>query len=382
MIDIKANVKEYVESATRGMDVLKRLDMNPFEKKNRSECRRLLDEIVTTVDGVIDVKSQAAADQYNTIMEKLNTWRSRIARNNGVYDTNSVSLLQDSLKAAKTWAGMPIPTRSPSFFSKTPEVYNLPEDDLTRVMHGAQIGQDVNLFIECCDRLAKEVASSDTGKILEQLREEQVKLRDIEREEQDVVSLYKNGEVSREEAEYTLEEIGDRKDAIEFEIQRLVGRKGDGNRVEIANRRQLLLKIEKPIRQIYARVKGNYLHIHTIFGEVDFSTLIGVLNGNVGSAEFEASVSALQNVLFSSGLINRQGEVNIKEIDQRLAYVDQVINPSKKKDQVEVQKPKSRLDDAIARMDNKDGGDRSRLDTLTEQSAQSSSKTSKLDDIL
>ena len=114
------------------------------------------------------------------------------------------------------------------------------------------------------------------------------------------------------------------KEDINFKIRRLGNNKIA--RKDMLRRRDMIEKIERPIRSCYSMVSNNRLHIHAIFNGMDFSRLVSIINNTCSPEEFDEGVETMQRSLLSKGYINEQGNVQMNAIEERLAQVDGMLN--------------------------------------------------------
>ena len=316
------NVKEYAETAKVGMDVLKSSQdaQTSVEAGNMKACRKLLDNIIAAVDDVFDISSERAAEKYNAVITKLRTWRMKLAKSGGLYDSASVALLEDVLRIIKDWATLSEATVIRH--AKIQDVYGIPEDDLTQAIQSVSIRQNIDMFLARCDAYANETKDMRNNGVIDKIMAERAKLRDIEKDEMEIVKKFKAGELYREDAEYELQRLKEQKDYIQFSIGRLESDKVSFEK--IAMRREMISKIEKPIRTSFNYVKDNRLHIYTLFSGMDFSRLIGMLNNNVSTQEFAIGIQEMQKVLIARGIVDEQGRVLMDNIKQQLDLVDEM----------------------------------------------------------
>lgn len=384
-MNIKSNISKYIESTKVGMDVLKRptQDLSTEERKLVKECYTKLDEISETVQVALDVQSPEAGEKYNTLIEKLHDLRGNIARSGGHYNHKTVSRLQDMVDLAKEWSELPpyAPKLFDKFLKKAPVLYELPENDiLTYVVDGESIRQDIELFFRHCDSLAQKATAAVDQTLIDEVQSLRAQMKEKEQKEQDVLAQFKNGEIDRAEAEDRLNVIADEKETLQFELDRRADMYSTNERVKLL--RQLILKVEKPIRQIYSRVKDNRIHVYSIFNGVEFSDFLGMLNDTVGAEEFEMGVNKLMEALLSNDAITAQGQANMESIEKKLKRVDELFSA---KTEIGIGKNKeqtSRLD-ALLKQDAEKTASKSgsRLDELLNKKEESATKVKDANDI-
>lgn len=315
------NVRDYLESAKEGMKVLQgpAEAQTGVEASNMKLCRKIIDEIIESLDNVIDVSSMNAAEHYNEVVAGIRAWRIKLARSNGLYDASSVEMLQGIRRTVKNWSGLCTPSLR---HAKPSDCYEIPVDDLAQAIQSVGIKQNVEMFLNRCDIYAKETAGMRDNGANDKLREMRARLGDIERRRQDVVARFKSGALSRDDAEYDLQDLKDEEDYIKYDMERI---KADViSREDVNRRRELIRKIERPIRQLYSKVKNNRLHVYAIFARVDCSKLVSIINNNATSQEVAEGIAQLQETMVKIGIMDTNGNVNINKVDELLAEVDQM----------------------------------------------------------
>lgn len=376
--DLRYNVKQYLESAKTGMEVLKNPNIIPtdIERNNMENCHRLLAEIGEAVEKTVDVSSMAAAEKYNEIIAKLRGWRINLARSGGLYDAGSVGILREILNAAKAWEALCV---SGGKQAKIKDIYDIPTDDLTRAIESEIMKQNIEMFLNRCEIYAQETAHMRSQEDMEKVAQLRARLRDIGAKEQQIVADFRNGELSREDAEFELRRLRDDKEFLEYDIKRITPDQVD--RAEITMRREMISKIERPIKTSYNHVKHNRLHIHALFEGMDFARLVGMINNNVNAAEFEAGIEEMQRTLVTRGVIDQQGRVLFDNIKKKLAAVDQMnaqqldrLTPQKEEEEG------SLLDQLLGANSNKSS--ESLLSNDENKNAQGTRNSIRFDDIL
>lgn len=319
--DLKYNVMQYLESAKTGMAVMRdpNLEQTQVEQSNMESCRALLEQIGDAVEKTIDISSMAAAEKYNEIVAKLRTWRINLARSGGLYDAASVGILREVLNAANAWEKL---CMAGGRQAKVKDVYEIPVDDLTRVVQSEITKQNVEMFLNRCESYARETANMRNNGTAEKIMEKRAELRQIGEREQAIVAAFRNGEITRDDAEFELQMLKDKKDYANYEIERLEANRVTGE--EISVRREMIAKIERPIKTSYNHVKHNRLHIHALFEGMDFTRLVGMINNNVSSQEFEVGIEEMQTTLLTRGVIDQQGQVLVDNIKKKIASVDRM----------------------------------------------------------
>ena len=319
--DLIGNTRQYLESTKDGMKVLHETGENQtgIESANMKSCRKLIEDIVAYLDNITDVSSTDAAALYNDVITKIRSFRMKIARSGGMYDSASVDILRATLDAVKEWARL---CSSHGRHAKIQDVYGIPEDDLQKAIESVSIRQNIEMFLNRCESYAKETANMRDNGTMEKIMASRARIREIEAQENNVVARFKSGELERDDAEYELQHLKDQKDFIKFDIERL---EGDlVSREEIQTRRNMIRKIEHPIRTSYNHVKNNRLHVHALFSGMDFSRLVGLVDNNLGKQELTLTIEEMQNTLITRGVIDQQGRVLLENIDKQLAAVEEI----------------------------------------------------------
>ena len=385
-MNVKLNISKYIESTKVGMDVLKRptQDLSTDERKLVKECYTKLDEISETVQGVLDVQSPAAGEKYNSLIEKIHELRGHIARSGGHYNHQTVNRLQNMVDLAKEWSELPpyAPKLTDKIFKKAPELYELPENDiLTYVVDGESIRQDIELFFKHCDSLAQKATAAVDQTLIEEVKALREQMKEKEQKELDVLAQYKNGEIDSAEAEGLLDIIADEKETLQFELDRRADMYSTNERVKLL--RQLILKVEKPIRQIYSLVKDNRIHIYTIFNGVEFSDFLGMLNDTVSEEECQMGVNELKKALLANDAITAQGQANMESIEKQLQRADELFSAKTTIGVGKEKEPKVSRLDALLKKDaeKKTATGGSRLDELMRNQNESANKVKDAKDI-
>ena len=319
--DMCQNVRDYLESAKEGMRIMQAAGdaQTGIEVTNMKTCRKIIDEIIDSLDGVMDITSMQAAEHYNNVVAGIRSWRIKLARSNGLYDATSVDMLRGIQRTVRQWSGLCSPTLR---HAKPQDCYEIPVDDLEQTIQSVSIRQNVEMFLNRCEIYAQETATMRDNGSTEKLRECRARLGDIERRKQDIVARFKSGTLSREDAEFDLQDLKDQEDYIKYDMERI---KADVvSREEVTRRRELIRKIEKPIRRLYNMVKNNRLHLYAIFADVDCSKLVSIINNNASSNEVAEGIAQLQETMVKSGIMTTNGDLNIRRIEERLAEVDRM----------------------------------------------------------
>lgn len=319
--DLLGNVREYLDSTRDGMKVLSEAKENQtgIESSNMKSCKKLIEDIDAYLENITDVSSTDAANYYNEVITKVRSYRIKIARSGGLYDTASVDTLKAVLDTVKQWAKM---CSSHGRHAKIQDVYGVPSDDLTKAIESVSIRQNVEMFLNRCESYAKDTATMRDNGTMEKIMASRAKIREVEEQERKVVMRFKSGELEREDAEYELQHLKDQKDYIQYDIDRL--ETDLVSREEITMRREMISKIERPIRASYNHVKNNRLHVHALFSGMDFARLVGMVDNNLSSKEFAMGIEEMQNALITRGVIDKQGRLLMDNIKQKLDLVNEM----------------------------------------------------------
>ena len=313
--DLRDSFKAYVTTACEGMEVLK----NDSVSRTRTElgyeasCEKLLEDIKKATDNIIDFSSPEAVEKYNVAVTKLRAWRTSVARSGGFYDSATVSPLRDVLRETKAWGEL---CRTPAKKADAADILPLPEDDLTRVIESESTRQSVEMFFRRCDDYVYAVYEMSNTGVAERVRSLRAELAEARGEMQKVENDRNRGRISQNDYEYYMKRIQNDIDMMEFDLSRI--QLDDYSRRELQLRREMISRIEQPIRSSYNHVKSNRIHVHNLFANMDFSRIIALLNNNVGASEMEEGIADIQNTLVARGFIDRQGNVLLENIKFRL----------------------------------------------------------------
>ena len=314
-VDLRENLKAYVASAKKGMDVLKDdgLNRTRAELGYETSCEKLLDDITKAAEKIIDFSSPQAVEKYNDIITKLRTWRTSVARSNGFYDSNAVSPLRDVLKQTKAWSEL---CRTPLKRADEADILPVPEDDLTRVIESETTRQSILMFLGRCDDYVYAVYEMSNTGVAETVRDIRARLADARNEQQKLENDRNRGRVAQHDYEYYSKRIQNDISMMENDLKRVQLDEYSSRELEL--RREMISRIEQPIRSSYNHVKNNRIHVHNLFSGMDFSRVIAMLNNNLGAREMEDGISDIQNTLVARGFIDRQGNVLLENIENRL----------------------------------------------------------------
>ena len=313
--DLRENLKAYVSTAREGMEVLK----NDSVSRTRAElgyetsCEKLLEDIKKAADHVIDFSSPEAVEKYNNAITKLRTWRTSVARSNGFYDSNTVSPLRDVLRETKAWGEL---CRTPAKKADAQDILPLPEDDLTHVIESEATRQSVEMFFRRCDDYVYAVYEMSNTGVAEKVRELRASIAEARSEMQKVENDRNRGRITQNDYEYYARRIQNDIDMMEFDLSRI--QLDDYSRRELQLRREMISRIEQPIRSSYNHVKNNRIHVHSLFSGMDFSRVIALLNNNLNASDMEDGIADIQNTLVARGFIDRQGNVLLENIKFKL----------------------------------------------------------------
>lgn len=313
--DLRDRFKAYVAEARDGMEVLK----NDSVSRTRAElgyeasCEKLLDDIKKAADGVIDFCSPEAVEKYNCAVTKLRAWRKSVAISGGFYDSNTVSPLRDVLRETKAWSEL---CRTPAKKADEADILPMPEDELTHVIESEATRQSVEMFFRRCDDYVYAVYEMSNTGVAEKVRSLRTSIADARSELQKVENDRNRGRITQPDYEYYAKRIQNDIDMMEFDLSRI--QLDDYSRRELQLRREMISRIEQPIRSSYNHVKNNRIHVHNLFASMDFSRIIALLNNNVGASEMEAGIADIQNTLVARGFIDRQGNVLLENIKFKL----------------------------------------------------------------
>jgi hypothetical protein len=313
--DLRENLKAYVASSRAGMDVLKNDSFNRSraELGYETSCEKLLEDVKKAADTVIDFSGAEAVEKYNNIITKLRTWRTSVARSGGFYDANTLSPLREILRETRAWSDL---CRTPSKKADEQDILPLPDDDLTRVIESETTRQSVEMFFRRCDDYVYAVYEMSNTGVADKVRELRASIAEARGELQKVENDRNRGRISQNDYEYYNKRIQNDIDMMEFDLSRI--QLDDYSRNELQLRREMISRIEQPIRSSYNHVKSNRIHVHNLFSGMDFSRIIALLNNNLNANEMEAGIADIQNTLVARGFIDRQGNVLLENIKFKL----------------------------------------------------------------
>lgn len=320
--DLIGNLRQYVESTKDGMELLQENDRmrTSAEAENMKLCRNMLDDVLCIAEDVTDVSGTKAVECYNQVITQIHDWRVKVARSGGLYDSGAVMMLKNVVNTMHEWAKLCVSTFLHK--GKIQDVYGVPTDDLTHAIESVSIRENIEMFLNHCEVYAEETARMRNDAVSEHIMDLNTQIRNLGDREKEVVRQFKAQQIHRDEAEYALQKIKEKREELQFEIDRK--KIMQISYEQIKARREMLLKIETPIRQSYAIVKSNRLHIYTLFSGIDFARLVGMINNNVSTQDFTVGIQEMQRVLVSRGIIDEQGKVQTENIRQQLALVDEV----------------------------------------------------------
>ena len=314
------NLDGYIDSTLEGMKYLK--ELNPRSDMavitNLRKCKGLLEETQQLLKGVIDRCSEDALKCYNETLSLLHESRRQMARSGGFYDSRMVERLTAARDTVKGWS-----KQYRAVKGRTKEkAYQLPFDDMDRLLKSRALAADIGLFLRECDRFSEKITKRYDDPTREAVKKLQAKLDEIGVKEQAVVVSYRNGEITAEQAEETLEPIARERESVEFEMERLEDQWAPS--AEIARMRKLLLCVERPIRRTYNYVKENPLQIYAVFSELPLGEIIAALNNNLSEQEFEEAVHRLMEVLIARGVMEENREKELEALERGLAAAEQI----------------------------------------------------------
>lgn len=335
------NLDGYIDSTLEGMKYLK--ELNPRSDlaalTNVRKCKALLEETKQLLGGVIDRCSENALISYNTALSALHESRRQLARSNGFYDSRLIERLSTVRDTVKGWSKQYLAVKG----KPKEKVYQLPFDDMDRLLKSRELVADIGLFLRDCDRFSEKITKRYDNPTREAVKKLQARLDEIGAKEQAVVASYRNGEITAEQAEEALEPLTQERETVEFEMERLEDQWAPS--AEIARMRKLLLCVERPIRRTYNYIQENPLQIYAVFSELPFGEIIAALNNNLSEQEFEEAVHHLMELLIARGVMEDARAKELETLERGLAAAEQVKSG--------VQKPRekttSRLDTLLNR---------------------------------
>ncbi|MBQ8447415.1 MAG: hypothetical protein IJX27_00615 [Clostridia bacterium] len=313
--DLREMLKGYIATAKKGMDILKNegVSKTKTELSYESSCEKLLADIAKGIDNVVDFSSPEAVEKYNGIVTDLRAWRTSVARSGGFYDAKAVSPLRDILKRVEEWGKL---CRAPVKHADAQEIMPVPEDDLSRVIASEAIRQSILMFLGRCDDYVYAVYEMSKTGVAENVRDLRARLADARNEQQKLEDDRNRGRVTPQDYDYFSKQIQNAIDTMEFDLGRI--QLDDVSRYELQLRREMISRIEQPIKSSYNHVKSNRIHVYNLFSGMDFSRIIALLNNNLSAREMEDGITEIQNTLIARGFIDRQGNVLLENLKSKL----------------------------------------------------------------
>ena len=242
-VDLRENIRSYVASTKKGMEVLKNDSFNRTRAELGYEvsCEKLLDEITKHAEGIIDFSSPEAVEKHNNIITKLRVWRTSVARSGGFYDSNTVSPLRDVLRETKAWSEL---CRTPLKRADASDILPVPQDDLSRVIESETTRQSILMFLGRCDDYVYAVYEMSHTGVAEKVRELRAGLADARNEQQKLENDRSRGRVSQHDYEYYAKRIQNDIDMMENDLSRV--QLDEYSRRELQLRREMISRIEQP----------------------------------------------------------------------------------------------------------------------------------------
>ena len=72
-------------------------------------------------------------------------------------------------------------------------------------------------------------------------------------------------------------------------------------------------------------MKSNRLHLHKLFGDINFSKIIGLLNNNLDTREIERTIAEIQNTLMARGLVDGRGHFISENIEKLVCAENETV---------------------------------------------------------
>ena len=227
--------------------------------------------------------------------------------------SNTVTPWRDVLAETKKWCAL---CRTPAKRVDASEIFPIPEDDLTYVINSETTRQSILMFLGRCDDYVYAVYEMSQTGVAETVRSIRAGLAEMRAEQQKLENDRNRGRVSQADYDYYSQRIQADIDRMEFDLSRV--QLDEFSRRELQLRREMISRIEQPIRSSYNHVKNNRIHVHNLFSGMDFSRVIALLNNNLNAREMEDGIADIQNTLVARGFIDRQGNILLENIKRQL----------------------------------------------------------------
>lgn len=317
--NLRKIIKAYAEDTKSGMDFLRGEKSGGADDAacaaNERLCLATLDGIVKTVNGVVDFRSKKAVEIYEEIVDRMHKWRSGIAKSSGFFDYKTVNALKDIADLAKEWAML---STAEKVRPVSAEQRSVPLDDLTNIVESENTYQDVKMFLGRCDDYVYSVCEkSKDEEVRAAVRAYREKLSGAERALQKLAIDKREGRIGEAEYEDAYFEISNEAKNIRLQLGRV--KLDAAIKGEMDFRRELISRIEQPIRSSYRHVKHNRLHVHMLFANIDFARIVAVLNNNVFDPnEMNDAIDDIHNALVTRGIIDYNGNLLMSNIKEKL----------------------------------------------------------------
>jgi hypothetical protein len=195
---------------------------------------------------------------------------------------------------------------------------NLPEDDLKKFVESEKTYQNVKMFLGRCDDYVYSVCEkSKDEEVRAAVRRYREKLADTERALQKLAIDKREGRIGEAEYEDAYFEISNEAKNIRLQLGRV--KLDAAIKGEMDFRRELISRIEQPIRSSYRHVKHNRLHVHMLFANMNFTRIVAVLNNNIfNKNEMNDAIDDIHNALVTRGIIDYNGNLLMSNIKEKL----------------------------------------------------------------
>ena len=296
-MDIREETLKFVDVTLRGTEAVMRLNIGDRLTELFGESVQLLQKIGQTVKEAWDDSSRSAADLAGLVTDRIVAYQKKLAYY--TCDEDAVEELRRALAEAEKWKQL---NRAPQrkkdiaddkyIDSKVgfTDPYNI-----AGIREGLGYVDKIQIFRDTLRRFEE-----DTEKMCAtaQMEEERAKLRarqeEIDRELNDLIVRYANGEMSAEESDELSAELEEERADIEPDLADL--------KDEIDERsalRRLREKSSKEFRRLSDKIMAyeNDPAMLTMLAEnIDFAELCGALLGRMSNAEMKGVVNDILSV--------------------------------------------------------------------------------------
>lgn len=308
---IKSEVFKFIDTSIAGATYLKENDYKNDQvgKTYLEKSLDLLQQIRSAVENVHDGSSPLAAEKSKNLVMALIEWRTHTA-NNSVAQAN-IDTLQKVLSIAQDWGKIAVSAKGKIAKSGEYPVYwpDGKEDTMGRIAKMNDCVSKIERLEVGIARVAGTVKeyNLNAARIVNEMQEVQAEINrinnrraEIDAEEQNIVRLVDNGEMSEEVAEDKLEFLAqEREDIIEYNLSNnqdrleMLRQQREECMLLSRNLEQLINKFERVIEQINLH-KDDYVNYVNIVTYMDTEKMWRVLNGNAIGSDYNDVVDSIE----------------------------------------------------------------------------------------